>query len=88
MMAVAPVLVARSMGRPSSMARMREMFRCWSTAKVLPNQTRGVLLADVQGRAGVTPYAAWAGRWGLWPLVALGVLVFGGLACVPRRGRP
>ena len=46
----------------------------------MPGQTRGVLVTEVQGQAGVTPYAAWAGRAGLWPLVALGLLVVGGLA--------
>lgn len=46
----------------------------------MPGQTRGVLLAEVQGQAGVTPYAAWAGRAGLWPLVCLGLLLVGVLA--------
>jgi len=43
----------------------------------LPRLTRGVLEATVEGREGLTPYARWAGRWGLWPLVlmAVGVLV-------------
>ncbi len=38
--------------------------------------TAGVLNARVQGREGSTPYAWWAGRFGLWPLwlVALGVV--------------
>lgn len=40
----------------------------------LPPNTRGELVSSVQGYAGVTPYAWWAGRWGLWPLVAVGVL--------------
>ncbi len=34
----------------------------------LPPHSRGVLAAQVQGAEGITPYAAWAGRWGLWPL--------------------
>jgi apolipoprotein N-acyltransferase len=41
----------------------------------LPANTRGRLLADVQGRQGVTPYAWWAGRWGLWPLIGLAILM-------------
>lgn len=41
----------------------------------MPGQARGVLLAEVQGFAGVTPFAAWAGRLGLWPLVVLGLSV-------------
>ena len=35
----------------------------------LPAHTRGVLQAQVQGRTGAaTPYAWWAGRFGLAPL--------------------
>ncbi|MEO7392786.1 MAG: apolipoprotein N-acyltransferase [Ramlibacter sp.] len=34
----------------------------------LPRLTRGVLTADVEGRTGITPYAAWVSRAGLWPL--------------------
>jgi apolipoprotein N-acyltransferase len=37
----------------------------------LPPFTRGVLAAEVQGRQGRTPYAAWVGTTGLWPLLAL-----------------
>ncbi len=36
----------------------------------LPRLTRDALRVEVDGRAGLTPYARWAGRWGLWPLVA------------------
>jgi apolipoprotein N-acyltransferase len=38
---------------------------------------RGVLDGRVQGRDGITPYAWWAARFGVWPLVALalGVLL-------------
>ncbi|MEO7939235.1 MAG: apolipoprotein N-acyltransferase [Burkholderiaceae bacterium] len=53
----------------------------------LPRYTRGVLLGDVQGRSGVTPYAAWVSRFGLWPLWALIAMVV--LACVAvYRKRP
>jgi apolipoprotein N-acyltransferase len=34
----------------------------------LPRYTRGVLLGEVQGRNGITPYAWWVSRFGLWPL--------------------
>ena len=37
--------------------------------------TRGVLQATVQGRSGVTPFAWWASRAGLWPLVGAAGLV-------------
>ncbi|MDO9358000.1 MAG: apolipoprotein N-acyltransferase [Polaromonas sp.] len=36
----------------------------------LPRHTRGVLTGEVEGRKGITPYAAWASRYGLWPFWA------------------
>ena len=50
----------------------------------LPPFTRGVLLATVQGRTGITPFAWWAARFGLWPL-ALGALF--AVAALARRAR-
>lgn len=43
----------------------------------LPRQTRGVLMGQVQGRTGVTPYAWWVSRGGVWPwwLMAAAVVV-------------
>ncbi len=35
----------------------------------LPRLQAGRLLAEVQGRNGLTPYARWASRWGLWPVL-------------------
>ena len=52
----------------------------------LPRYTRGVLVGDVQGRSGITPYAWWTARFGLWPLWAVGVAV-PGLALALRRRR-
>ena len=41
----------------------------------LARHERGVLVGQVEGRDGApTPYAQWAGRWGLWPLWAMGGL--------------
>ena len=42
----------------------------------LPRATRGILEGQVQGRDGMTPFAWWASRWGLWPvwLAVLGVV--------------
>ena len=40
----------------------------------LPPFARGTLDAVVEGRRGVTPYARWAGAWGLAPLAALAAL--------------
>jgi apolipoprotein N-acyltransferase len=50
----------------------------------LPRYTRGVLETEVQGRDGVTPYVAWAGRFGLWPLVALALGAPAALALLRR----
>ena len=44
-------------------------------AQLLPRLTRGVLTGDVEGRSGMTPYAWWTARFGLWPWWALGVTV-------------
>lgn len=55
-------------------------------ASLAPN-TRGVLNVTVQGRAGVTPFAWWAGRWGLWPALAAGLLL-AALGAWPRKVRP
>ncbi len=41
----------------------------------LPRHTRGVLSGSVEGRQGITPYAGWAGRFGLWPLWIFGVAI-------------
>jgi len=43
--------------------------------KSLPPFKRGTLDATVEGRSGLTPFAAWAGRVGLWPLFVLGALM-------------
>ncbi len=55
------------------------------TAALAPH-SRGVLKASVQGRAGNTPYAAWAGRLGLWPLVLLAALAVAAAAWRRRLG--
>jgi apolipoprotein N-acyltransferase len=47
--------------------------------------TRGVLAAEVQGRQGRTPYAAWVGAVGLWPLLALAWAFLLALAARQRR---
>jgi apolipoprotein N-acyltransferase len=61
------------------------------TARVgamLAPHTQGVLTGRVQGRTGTTPFAWWAGRAGLWPLVlaALGVVLVLARRSGPRRG--
>ena len=47
--------------------------------------TQGVLNGEVQGRTGVTPYAWWAARFGLWPLLLLGLAV---IAAALRKPAP
>ena len=41
----------------------------------LPRFTRGVLDGSVEGRSGITPFAWWVARFGLWPLWLLGSAV-------------
>jgi apolipoprotein N-acyltransferase len=41
----------------------------------LPRLTRGALEADVEGRTGITPYAWWVARFGLWPLWILSIAI-------------
>jgi len=50
----------------------------------LPRHTRGALVGEVEGRNGITPYAWWVSRYGLWPLWALGLALVA-LAAVLRR---
>lgn len=54
------------------------------TAMLAPH-TRAVLNGPVQGRQGVTPFAWWASRWGLWPLALLGCAGVLGLGVMRRR---
>jgi apolipoprotein N-acyltransferase len=51
----------------------------------LPRHTRGVLVGQVEGRTGVTPYAWWAARFGLWPLWGLGLAVVAAALWFGRR---
>ena len=52
----------------------------------LPRHTRGALVGEVEGRNGMTPYAQWVSRFGLWPFWGgAGVLVL--LAWLVRRRR-
>ncbi|HET9208004.1 MAG TPA: apolipoprotein N-acyltransferase [Burkholderiaceae bacterium] len=54
------------------------------TAQLAPF-TRGVLDAQVQGRSGLTPYAWWGARFGLWPYATAALLVLA--TCALRRAR-
>lgn len=50
----------------------------------LPRLTRDRLVAQVQGREGLTPYARWASRWGLWPVWGLCLAVVAVIAGLRR----
>jgi apolipoprotein N-acyltransferase len=54
------------------------------TAWLAPH-TPGVLVGEVEGRDGSTPYARWVAAFGLWPLLGLGLGVVG--LSASRRGR-
>lgn len=43
----------------------------------LARNTRGALVGEVEGRTGVTPYAWWVSRYGLWPLWLLALALVG-----------
>ncbi|MFM8768996.1 MAG: apolipoprotein N-acyltransferase, partial [Rubrivivax sp.] len=45
---------------------------------------RGALESAYEGRIGTTPFAWWAGRWGLWPLFGLALMVLA-LAAATKR---
>jgi len=51
----------------------------------LPRHTRGVLVGEVEGRTGLTPYARWVSKTGLWPLWAAALAVV--LLAVWRKRR-
>ena len=50
----------------------------------LPPFTVGILEGTVEGRQGLTPFAEWAGRFDLWPLWAIGLVVVAGAALRSR----
>jgi apolipoprotein N-acyltransferase len=53
--------------------------------QLLPRFTRGSLTGRYEGRTGLTPYARWAGAWGLGPLWALALGVAGWVLWRTRR---
>ncbi len=53
----------------------------------LAPHTQGVLEANVQGREGLTPFAWWAARFGLWPLLLVAVAIVAAFALAFRRRR-
>jgi apolipoprotein N-acyltransferase len=83
-----------AISRARSLELQRPMVRATNTgatavvdhrgvvAALLPPHQRGVLVTEVQGREGRTPFAVWAGHAGLWPLLAVALL-----ALLPARRR-
>ena len=53
----------------------------------LPRLTRGVLVADVEGRGGITPFAWWVSRFGLWPLWSFALLTIAAAFAAGLRRR-
>jgi len=54
--------------------------------QALPRDTRAVLQGEVEGRTGVTPYAWWVARLGLWPYgLAAGILLLWSLWRLRKR---
>ena len=86
-----------SISRMRSLEFQRPMVRATNTGatvvidhrgrvvRSLPRLTRGVLLAEVEGRSGITPYAWWVSRFGLWPLWGLSLLMIACTISVRRR---
>ena len=69
-----PFLLATNTGRTAVVDHLGRV-----THQLENNQT-GVLKAIVDGRVGLTPYAQWVSKWGLWPLLVLALLSLAGLA--------
>ncbi|PNG53402.1 MULTISPECIES: apolipoprotein N-acyltransferase [unclassified Variovorax] len=53
--------------------------------RALPRLTRGVLVAPVEGRAGLTPFAWWVSRFGLWPIWGLAIVIVAAAPFIRRR---
>jgi apolipoprotein N-acyltransferase len=53
----------------------------------IPRNTRGVLVGEVEGRSGITPFARWIARFGLWPywLFALSVVGLAARSALRKR---
>ena len=76
-----PMLRATNTGA-TAVINHRGQVRAW-----FKPQERGVLEASAEGREGLTPYASWAGRWGLTPLWVLALVAMGAAGMAARRMR-
>lgn len=75
-----PFLLATNTGLTAFVDHRARVIRA-----AAPHQATA-LRGTVEGRTGITPYAWWVARWGLWPLVfmALALLL---VACFRRPGK-
>jgi apolipoprotein N-acyltransferase len=55
-------------------------------ASALPRHTRGILAGEVEGRSGITAYAWWVSRLGLWPVWGLALAIVAVAVAWRRRG--
>jgi apolipoprotein N-acyltransferase len=75
---------ARPMIRATNTGATAIIDRHGRVTHALERHTRGVLVGEVQGGQGLTPFAAWVSRAGLWPLWAIALAA---AAVALRRGR-
>ncbi|WP_255435094.1 apolipoprotein N-acyltransferase [Rhodoferax sp. BLA1] len=66
-----PFLLATNTGQTAIVSRQGQVLQA------LPPHTAAALHGTVQGRSGITPYAAWVSRFGQWPLwlLAIGIVL-------------
>ncbi len=76
-----PFLLATNTGATAIMDHRGRVTRA------IPRDTRGVLVGEVEGRIGITPYAWWMARWGLWPywLGVFGLLLLAARQSLKKR---
>ena len=74
-----PLIRATNTGATALLSHQGELLA------LLQPHTRGVLTGQVQGRQGITPFAWWASRWGLWPLFGLALATLMAVLAWPRQ---
>jgi apolipoprotein N-acyltransferase len=63
--------LARPMLRATNTGATAAIDHRGQVIALAPRLRREVLDTEVQGREGLTPYARWASRWGLWPVLVV-----------------
>jgi apolipoprotein N-acyltransferase len=77
----------RPMIRATNTGATAIIDRFGRVTQLLQRHTRGVLAGEVEGGSGLTPFAHWVSRFGLWPLWLL-ALVAAVAAWLGRHPRP